>query len=74
MNRYYISHATVMHYYKIRINSTLPEDSCNLVFSGKSVDGALKAAQRYCDKSNSKIKYKTLTVGDVIKECDPWGR
>lgn len=71
---YYISHATVIHYYKIRINSTLPDDSCNLVFKGKTLSGALKAAQRYCDKSNKLITYKTLTVGEFIEETNPWGR
>lgn len=74
MNRYYICHNEVMHYWKIWIISTIPEDSAMLVFKGKTIDGALKGAKKYCEQSNSKIKYKTLTVGEIAYECDFFGR
>ena len=71
---YYITRNETMHYWRIWIKSTLPEDDAMHIFKGKTIDGALKSAQRYCDDSNSKIKYKTLTVGEVAYECDFWGR
>lgn len=74
MNRYYISKNTIMKYWLIEINSTLDGDDGKFVFKGKTIQGALKSAQKYCDESNSKIKYRTLSVGNVIRECDFWGR
>ena len=74
MNKNYIPRNETMHYWRIWIKSTIPEDNSMLIFKGKTIDGALKSAQKYCDKSNMNIKYKTLTVGEVAYECDFWGR
>lgn len=72
---HYIAHNEIMKYWLIHINSTLSEeDCCNGIFRGKTLNGALKAAKRYCDNSNKRILYKTLSVGEVLYECDPWGR
>ena len=74
MARLYIPKNTTIKYWRIKIISTLENDTFSPVFKGKTLENALKAAQKYCEESNKKITYKTLSVGEVICECDYWGR
>lgn len=74
---YYHSHNTVYRYWRIHIHSTnpMPENQDNqIVFKGKTENGALKAAQRYCDKLNSQYDWQKFSVGKIERECDAWGR
>ena len=72
---HYNPHNSVLKYWVIRINSTLSDEDCtNIPFKGKTIEGAIKAAQNYCKRSNARLKYKTLTVGEVLYESDFWGR
>ena len=74
--RTYISHNETMSYWRINIktNHPMPENQNNhIVFKGKSVENAIKAAKRYCDKQNQKLWYQSW-VDEVLYECDFWGR
>lgn len=76
MNRSYISHNTVFHYWSINIktNHPMPENQDNfIVFKGKTLGGAKLAAQRYCNQQNARKPYHSW-VDDVLYECDAWGR
>lgn len=71
----YIAKNEIMKYWRIRINSDLNAENCsNLVFKGKTVENAIKAAKRYCKELNARQKWQTLTVDEVLYECDFWGR
>lgn len=76
MNRSYVSHNTVFHYWSINIktNHPMPENQNNfIVFRGKTLEGAKAAAQRYCNQQNARKSYHSW-VDDVLYECDAWGR
>ena len=78
MTRTYCTHNEVYRYWRIECISTpYPNASGDFVFKGKTLDGAIKSAQRYCDKYN-KINYarngKSMKVGDVLYECDYYGK
>lgn len=76
MNRSYISHNTVINYYKIiiRTNHPMPENQTHhVVFKAKTVQAAIKAAHRYCAKQNLVKSYYSY-VDDVLYQCDYWGR
>ena len=75
--RTYIAHNDVLRYWLINIKTNHPmvENQTNhLVFKGKAIEGALKAAKKYCDKQNQKINWYKTWVGEIICECDYWGR
>lgn len=72
----YCTHNEVIHYWKINIqtNHPMPENQTNhLVFKGKTLNGALDAAKRYCKNQNQRKSYQSW-VGEVIYECDFYGR
>ena len=77
MARTYCTHNEVYRYWCIEcISSPYPNASGDFIFKGKTLDGAIKSAQRYCDKYN-KINYarngQSMKVGDVLYECDYYG-
>lgn len=72
----YHTHNTVIHYWliNIRTNHPMPENQTNhLVFKGKTVKNAIKAAHRYCAKQNLVKPYYSW-VDTVLYECDYFGR
>ena len=75
MPRTYITHNEVLSYWRIEILGHYnPINDAAFIFKGKTVNGAIKAAQKYCDQLNEKRKYQKLYVGKVISECDYYGR
>ena len=77
MARTYCTHNEVYKYWRIEcISSPYPNASGNFVFKGKTLNCAIKAAQRYCNNYN-KINIRngqSMKVGDVLYECDYYGK
>lgn len=76
MGNYYFAHNEVLKYWRIWILTDLNPEGNNAayVFKGKTLENALKAAQKYCDKQNKNRPYQHSVVGEVLYECDYWGR
>lgn len=72
----YVTHNEVMKYWRIECISTNPNASGNFVFKGKTLDGALKSAKKYCNEYNKREEKKgfKMSVGNVLFECDYYGR
>ena len=78
MTRTYCTHNEVYRYWRIEcISMPYPNASGDFVFKGKTLDGAIKAAQKYCNDYN-RINYtsngQSMKVGDVLYECDYYGK
>ena len=76
MARTYCTHNEVYKYWRIEcISSPYPNASGYFVFKGKTLDGAIKSAQRYCDNYSKKcaIYGQTMNVGKVLYECNYYG-
>lgn len=78
MTRTYCTHNEVYRYWRIEcISMPYPNASGDFVFKGKTLDGAIKAAQKYCDNYN-RINYtrngQSMKVGDVLYECNYYGK
>ena len=82
---YYNSHATVMRYWRINlipINDKGWGTAHSPVFRGKTVEGAIKAAERHCRKFKMQEKpgaelfqvYGVDKENPVKYECNAWGR
>lgn len=74
----YCRYNEVYRYWRIEcISKPYPNASGNFIFKGKTLEGAIKAAKRYCDKF-TKAHYPTrkwtLEMGKVLYECDYYGR
>ena len=75
MARSYITHNEVLSYWRIEILGHYnPINDAAFTFKGKTVNNAIKAAQKYCDKLNEKCKYQKLYVGKVLYECNYYGK
>ena len=77
MVRTYCTHNEVYRYWRIEcISMPYPNASGNFVFKAKTKDGAIKAAQRYCDNYNriNSRSGQTMKIGNVLYECDYYGR
>ena len=77
MARTYCVHNEVYKYWRIECISTpYPNASGDFVFKGKTLDGAIKSAQRYCNNYN-RINYarngQSMNVGKVLYECNYYG-
>lgn len=73
MVRTYCTHNEVYRYWRIECISTpYPNASGDFVFKGKTLDGAIKAAQKYCNDYNriNSRSGQTMKIGDVLYECD----
>ena len=78
MARTYCTHNEVYRYWRIEcISMPYPNASGDFVFKGKTLDGAIKAAQKYCNDYN-RINYtrngQSMKIGNVIYECDYYGK
>lgn len=78
MARNYCVHNEVVKYWRIEcISSPLTNASGNFIFKGKTLEGAIKAAEKYCNNYN-RINYtrngQSMKVGKVLYECDYYGR
>ena len=78
MVRTYCTHNEVYRYWCIECISTpYPNASGNFVFKAKTKEGAIKAAQRYCNNYNV-INYtrngQSMKIGDVLYDCDHYGK
>lgn len=81
MNRYYISHAQVMRYWRITLtpcNEKGYGSEHSPVFKGKTLEGAIKAAKRHCKsfklKDENEEWFQVYAFKEVKYECDAWGR
>ena len=76
MARTYCTHNEVYKYWRIEcISSPYPNASGYFVFKGKTLDGAIKSAQRYCDNYSKKCAMygQSMNVGKVLYECNYYG-
>ena len=78
MPRTYCTHNEVYRYWCIECISTLyPNASGHFVFKGKTLEGAIKAAKKYC-KKYTELRFEkcgqSMKIGDVLYECDYYGR
>ena len=74
----YCTHNEVFRYWRIEcISASYPNASGDFIFKGKTLEGAMKAAQRYCNNYN-KINYarngQSMKVGKVLYECNYYGK
>lgn len=78
MGRTYCTHNEIYRYWRIEcISSPLSNASGNFVFKGKTLDGAIKAAKKYCDDYTKRFylhNEQSMKVGKVLYECDYYGR
>lgn len=78
MIRTYCSHNEVLKYWRIEcISAPLSNASGHFVFKGKTLEGAIKAAEKYCKDYTKKVypyNGQSMKVGKVLYECDYWGR
>ena len=77
-SRNYIVHNEVLRYWRIEcISKPYPNASGNFIFKGKTLDGAIKAAKKYCEKftkANYLTRGWTMEMGKVLYECDYYGK
>ena len=76
-SRNYVVHNEVYRYWKIEcISKPYPNGSGHFIFKGKTLDKAIKAAQRYCEKYTQFYSKNgwTMEVGKVLYECDYYGK
>lgn len=84
--RNYNGHNEIFHYWRIECISTNENASGHFVFKGKTLDGAIKAAKKWCKEYNEREQNKKeynrfghkqekyeMHVGKVLYECDFWG-
>ena len=74
----YCTHNEVYKYWRIEcISVPYPNAGGDFVFKAKAMDGAIKAAQKYCDNYN-RINYtrngQSMKVGKVLYECNYYGK
>lgn len=76
--RNYCTHNEVLRYWRIEcISAPYTNASGDFIFKGKTLDGALKAAQRYCNnynKRNFERNGQSMKVGKVLYECNYYGK
>ena len=77
MARTYCTHNEIYKYWRIEcISSPYPNASGDFVFKGKNLEGAIKAAEKYCNNYN-RINYnrngQSMEVGKVLYECNYYG-
>ena len=75
--RNYITHNEVLRYWRIEcISKPYPNGSGYFVFKGKTLEGAIKAAKKYCDKWTKFYSKNgwTMEIGKVLYECDYYGK
>lgn len=77
----YCAHNKVIHYWKIELfpsNEKGYGTRHEMVFKGKTIEGAIKAAKKHC--ANFKLKdekgewFQVYAFSKVLYECNPWGR
>ena len=58
------------------ISKPYPNGSGHFIFKGKTLEGAKKAAQKYCEKYTQFYSKNgwTMEVGKVLYECDYYGK
>ena len=78
---YYVSKAQVMRYWRITIapcNDKGYGTEHYPIFKGKTLEGAIKAAKRYCKDCKAKDEqgewFQVYDFKEVKYECDAWGR
>lgn len=78
MARSYITHNEISKYWRIEcISKPLTNASGHFIFKGKTLEGAIKAAKKYCKKYTELHfeKYgQSMEMGKVLYECDYYGR
>ena len=73
----YIAKNEIFHYWKIKlvpINNKGYGTTHELAFKGKTLDGALNSANKYCKDSIKNYGFQIYGVDSVLYECDYWGR
>lgn len=78
MSRTYCTHNEVLRYWRIEcISSPLTNASGDFIFKGKTLDRAIKSAERYCNdytKVNYPYNGQVMKVGKVLYECNYYGK
>ena len=76
----YITNATVMRYWRITLSPTREyyDIECSPIFKGKTVEGAIRAAKKYCKECRVMDKnhnwFNPYEYKGVLYECDYYGR
>ena len=77
-SRNYIVHNEVLRYWRIEcISKPYPNASGNFIFKGKTLEAAIKAAKKYCEKftkANYPTRGRTMEMGKVLYECNYYGK